>query len=97
MVTEFSKLQHIINNSVARPKSDGPQPMKNVQKLELENCKVREGEIVRKGIKRLQMQIKQYISANISRDLFDIALIKKCKTTDIPALNWAMGNIQKAL
>ena len=33
----------------------------------------------------------------ISKDQIDIALIKKCKTTDIPALNSAMGNIQKAL
>ena len=43
------------------------------------------------------MQIKQYISVYASKDQVDIALIKKCKTTDIPALNSSMGNIQKAL
>ena len=57
----------------------------------------REREIVKKGIERLEKQILQYISIYISRDQIDIALIKKCKTTDIPAVNSAMGNIQKAL
>ena len=52
---------------------------------------------MRKGIDRLEMQIKQYINVYVSKDQVDIALIKKCKTTEVPALNSAMGNIQKAL
>ena len=63
----------------------------------LGEVKAREREIVRKGIDRLEMQIKQYTSVHVSREQVDIVLIKKCKTTDIPALNSAMGNIQKAL
>ena len=43
------------------------------------------------------MQIKQYSSVYASKDQLDIALIKECKTTDIMALNSAMGNIQKTL
>ena len=58
---------------------------------------MREREIVRKGIDRLEMQIKQYTSMYVSRDQVDIAIIKKCKTKDIPALNSATENIQKAL
>ena len=45
----------------------------------------------------LEMQIKQYTSVYMSRNQVYIALVEKCKTTDIPALNSAMGNIQKAL
>ena len=30
-------------------------------------------------------------------DQVDIALLKKCKTIDIPAVNWVIGYVQKAL
>ena len=63
----------------------------------LTNAKAREQEVVRKGIDRLEKQVLQYIGVFISKDLVDIALVKKCKTTDNPDLNLAMGNIQKAL
>ena len=43
------------------------------------------------------MQNKQYISVYVPKDQVDIALVKKCKTTDVPALNAEVGNIQKAL
>ena len=43
------------------------------------------------------MQIKQNISVFVPKDQVDIALVKKCKATDVPALNTAVGNIQKAL
>ena len=43
------------------------------------------------------MQIKQYINVYVSKDQIDIALVKKFKITDVPALSVAMGNIQKAL
>ena len=52
---------------------------------------------MRKGIERLEKQILQYINVYITKDQINIALIKKCKTTDITALNSAIGNIQKAL
>ena len=52
---------------------------------------------MRIGIDRLEMQISQYINLYILKDQIDIALIKKCKITDIPALNSAMGNIQNDL
>ena len=31
------------------------------------------------------------------KDQINIALVKKCKTTDIPAVNSGIGDIQKAL
>ena len=33
----------------------------------------------------------------ISRDQVNISLVKKCKTVDVPAVNSAIGNVQKAL
>ena len=36
------------------------------------------------------------INIYITRDQINIALIKKCTTTDIPAVNSEIGNIQKA-
>ena len=54
----------------------------------------REQEIVRK---RIEKQILQYINVQLPKDQINIALVKKCKTTDIPAVNSGIGNIQKAL
>ena len=56
-----------------------------------------ERDIVKKGIKRLEKQIIQLISVLISWEQVDIALLKKCKTVDVPAVNSAIGNVQKAL
>ena len=56
-----------------------------------------EREIIKKGIERLEKQILQLINVFISRDQVNIALLKKCKTVDVPAVNSAIGNIQKAL
>ena len=61
------------------------------------DARSREREIVRKGIERLEKQILQYINVYVPKDQIKIALIKKCKTTDIPAVNSKIGNIQKAL
>ena len=56
---------------------------------------------VRTRLSQVQPGVKLYAlvctSVYVSRDQVDIVLIKKCKTTDILALNSAMGNIQKAL
>ena len=56
-----------------------------------------ERDIVRKGIERLEKQISQLIGSAISKDQVDITLLKRCKTLDVPAINSAIGNIQKAL
>ena len=56
-----------------------------------------ERDIVRKGIERLEKQISQLIGSTISKDQVDIALLKRYKTEDVPAVNSAIGNIQKAL
>ena len=56
-----------------------------------------ERDIVRKGIERLEKQISQLIEPTISKDQVDIVLLKRCKTVDVPAVNSAIGNIQKAL
>ena len=56
-----------------------------------------ERDIVGKGIERLEKQISQLIGPVISKDQVDIALLKRCKTVDVPAVNSAIGNIQKAL
>ena len=57
----------------------------------------RERDIVCKGIERIERQISQLIGAVISKDQVNIALLKKCKTVDVPAVNSTVGNIQKAL
>ena len=45
----------------------------------------------------MQKQIYQLISVQVSLEHVDIALLKKCKTVDVPAVNAAIGNIQRAL
>ena len=49
-----------------------------------------------KGIERLVKQILQYINKYVPKDQINIGLVKKCKTTNIYAVNSAIGNIQKA-
>ena len=61
------------------------------------NATCREREVVRKGIERMQKQIFQLISVYISQEQVDIALLKKCKTVDVPAVNAPIRNIQRAL
>ena len=57
----------------------------------------RECEIVRKGIERMEKQLRQLIRSEIRMDSVDISLIKKYKTVDIPSIQSAIGNIQKSL
>ena len=45
----------------------------------------------------MEKQISQYTRIQISKEQMDIDLLKRCKTTDIPAVNLAIGNIQRAL
>ena len=56
-----------------------------------------EREIVKKGIERLEKQILQLIGVFISQDQVNIALLKKFKNVDVPAVNSAIVNVQKAL
>ena len=52
---------------------------------------------MRKGIDRLEKQILWFINVFIPRDQTNIALLKKCKIVDVPALNSLIENVQKAL
>ena len=61
------------------------------------NPSSREREIVKKGIEKLENQILQLINEFIFQDQVNIALMKKCITVDVPAVNSAIGNVQKAL
>ena len=81
-VRVYSPADGVINSDLGSPKS---------------NLTLRERNIVRKGIKRLERQILQLIGVLISCDQVDIELLKKCKTVDVPAINSAIGNVQKAL
>ena len=93
-------LQHTIGSS--NPPSGDPslqtsgKQMNKMRSSQRYTCS-REQEIVRKGIERLEKQVLQYIDVYISRDQVNVALLNKCKTVDVPAVNSAIGNIQKAL
>ena len=108
MRNKISELQERFNSSslqsgtsFLRPTCEPPNyyPYKEGNEIRVSQGqkKTREQEIVRKGIGRLERQILQYINVHVFKDQIDIALVKKCKPTDIPALNSATGNIQKAL
>ena len=90
-------LSHPREPLLSTPRSYFCEERSSEPRTTLEEVKAREYEIVRKGIDWLEMQIKQYINVYVSKDQLDIALVKKCKTTDVPALNMAVGNLQKAL
>ena len=61
------------------------------------NSSSQEQEIVKKVIERLEKQILQLIGVFISRDQVNSALLKKCKTVNVPAVNSAIRNVKKAL
>ena len=48
------------------------------------NATSRERAVVRKGIERIEKQIAQLIRVVVSREQVDIAILKKCKTVDVP-------------
>ena len=58
---------------------------------------VRERDVVRKGIERSEKLILQLISTKITSDYVDIALIRKCNTFDLPALQSASKMCEKSL
>ena len=53
----------------------------------------RERDVVHKGIERMERKISQLIGAVISKDQVNMALLKKCKTVDVLAVNSLVGNI----
>ena len=57
----------------------------------------RERDVVRKGIERSEKLILQIISTRIPTDYVDIALIRKCNTIDLPALQSASKTCEKSL
>ena len=57
----------------------------------------RERDVVRKGIERSEKLILQIISTRIPADYVDIALIRKCNTIDLPALQSASKTCEKSL
>ena len=58
--------------------------------------KAQERDIVKKGMERLEKEIAQYTQIQVSTEQADISLLKRCKLTDIPAVNLAIKNIQRA-
>ena len=52
---------------------------------------------MKKGIERIEKQIFQLINVFICQDQVNTALLKKCKTVDVPAVNSVIGNVQNAL
>ena len=48
-------------------------------------------------MERLEKEIAQYTQIQVSKEQADISLLKRCKMTDIPAVNLAIKNIQRAL
>lgn len=73
-----------------------PGPGSNLHSSSSEGV-IREREIVRKGIERLEKQVNQLILVDVSSEIVDISLIKKCKTVDVPGIHSAVGHIQKSL
>ena len=55
----------------------------------------RECDVIRKGIERSEKLITQLISTEIPKDYIDIALIRKCNTIDLPALQSASKTCEK--
>ena len=82
------------------PRDCSPQD-RDGQSFRLKSSQVssssREREIFKKGIERLEKHILQLIGVFISRNQVNIALLKKCKTVDVPTVNTAIENVQKAL
>ena len=58
---------------------------------------IREHDVVRKGIERSEKLILQLISTRIPSDYVDIALIRKCNTINLPALQSASKTCEKSL
>ena len=58
---------------------------------------IRECDVIRKEIERSEKLILQIIGTKIPSDYVDIALIRKCNTIDLPALQSASKTYEKSL
>ena len=94
LTLEVLEIQDRINSSMMTPTTDFANKKKDSRQSENRS---RERDIVRKGMERLEKEISQYTQVQVSKEQVDIALLQRCKTTDIPAVNLAITNIQKAL
>ena len=94
LTLEVLELQERINSSVM---ISTPEQAKKRKESNQEENRSRERDIVRKGMERLEKEISQYTQTQVSKDQADISLLKRCKMTDIPAVNLAIKNIQRAL
>ena len=74
-----------------------PSPQIAGLRSSLDNQSSCEQEIIRKGIEQLEKQVLQFINVFIPQNQSNITVLKKCKTVYVPAVNSAIGNIQKAL
>lgn len=86
--------EQVVNNSVSATILEPRAPERDQRQTETSS---REREIVRKGIEPAEKQLKHIISNNLNSSSKDISLIKKHKTTYVPAIHAAVGNIQKSL
>ena len=91
------KFQLDSNISQSSNQSINLEHTRNNNNSQESSSSLRKREIVRKGIERLERQINQLLVTKIPMDKSDIALINKIKVVDIPSLNSAVRNIQKAL
>jgi hypothetical protein len=57
----------------------------------------RERDLVKRSIEQARKQLQQIVIADLGMSPVDIALVKKYKTVDVPAVHSAVGNIQKSL
>ena len=94
LTLEALEIQDRINSSMMTPTTEFANKKKDSRQSENRS---REQDIVRKGMERLEKEISQYTQVQVSKEQVDIALLQRCKTTDIPAVNLAITNIQKAL
>ena len=86
--------EQVSSNSVLFTPEPSASPPRDIRVAESSS---RECEIVRKGIERLEKQLRQLTQNILDTEPVDISLVKKCKTVDVPCVHAAVGNIQKAL
>ena len=87
----YEKLDSSLGTALtSRPKTSGPVSGECINL-------VRERDVVHKGIECSEKLILQLISTRISSDYVNIALIRKCNTIDLPALQSASKSCEISL
>ena len=72
-------------------------PSSSSRGRDMDESSNQEREIVRKGIERMEKQLRQVLRFDLSKIGNDISLIKKLKTVDVPTVHTAVSSIQKSL